>query len=573
MNKRIVMLFLALCMLITGLCLPVQAADIRVWDGSVASGFRSGSGTRDDPYLIYSAAELALYRNRVNNGESTLCAKMVTDIDLNNREWTPIGLSLTGFTGVFDGGGWAVKNMRIGSVSPTISYYDRLMGRDSKLQLAGFFGIVGPDGRVRCLNISGQVSINKSYSNNTGIYIGAVAGMNDGYVEECFSTCDFKDFSLRNNDYIGVGGLVGINRYMVVNCFNTGSMTISVNGTKSSLNHYIGGVVGYCYGDTYGGGIYNCYSAAPMNISSNSSTSRDKYFGGVASISKSVKGFNNNYYDKEVCRNIKAVTGCYQFEKAATYGQNPFGSNGFDTWTMKTQDFVWQLSNAYRYDEHNLNKGYPVLSVMNYHEESAWSEWFDDEVGGTKIDQEIYDRVYPAELMNKDLTKPITRVEFAAVAVKLYEEMGGTKLAASDLSMPFVDTNSDVVMKAYNIGIVKGISDTQFDPYSKISRQDLATMLTRVYKALYLEGWNIAEDDAYALDYKVAKIFEDDADISAYAKPSVYFMVDNKVIKGLTETLFGPRNISSRQEAENYANASREQALIMAVRSFKNLQR
>ena len=347
-------------------------------------------------------------------------------------------------------------------------------------------------------------------------------------------------------------------------------MTLTVNGTKNTYNQYIGGIVGYNYGSAYGGELSNCYNAAPMNITSNISA-KNKYFGGCAGIEMAeANGFKNNYYDKNEC-SMTAVVGRYKNGDAYSDNENPAGSAGLDTWAMKTQDFPATLGNAYSYDYNNLNKGYPVLSVMTYHEESNWSEWFDDEVEGAGIDVEVYNRLYPAELMNKDLKQPVTRVEFAAVAVKLYEEMGGTQLVAADLQTPFTDTSSDVVAKAYNIGIVNGVTDTQFDPYSKISRQDLATMLTRVYKSLYLSGWNIKQDEHYVLDYTVSRVFDDDADISDYAKPSVYFMVDNNVIKGLSENTFGPRNVSSRQEAENYANATREQALIMAVRSFKNL--
>lgn len=569
-KNKIVTWLILLSLLLSMMVIPTQAInDPRVWDGSVASGFAVGSGTRDDPYLIQTAAELALFRNIVNTTNNAACAKQVADIDLNNRDWQPIGMSATGFTGIYDGGGWAIENIRINQVSNVVKFNSPFTNKLQKIQVAGLFGVIGAGGRVRCVNISGKLSISRTYSNGTGIYIGAIAGHNNGYIEECFSTCNFEDFSIKNNDYIGIGGIAGINMYLVINCFNTGSMDMSVNGTKNTLNQYIGGIIGYDYGDVYDGGVYNCYSAAPMHISSNIKTDR-KYYGGCVGIEKAVTGFNNNFYDKQVCYTMPAITGLYKNGEAESRNENPYGSNGLDTWMMKAEDFPSALSNAYTYDTQYLNNGYPVLSVMTYHEESAWSEWFDDEVGGTAIDEEIYDRVYPAELLNKDLTKPVTRVEFAAIAVKLYEELSGQKLVASNLWMPFTDTNSDVVMKAYSIGIIKGISDTQFDPYSNISRQDLATMLTRVYKKLYLPGWSLDQDANYTLDYDVAHVFEDDADISDYAKASVYFMVDNNVIKGITETKFGPRNVSSTQQAENYANATREQALIMAVRSFKN---
>ena len=173
--------------------------------------------------------------------------------------------------------------------------------------------------------------------------------------------------------------------------------------------------------------------------------------------------------------------------------------------------------------------------------------------------------------MNKDLTQDISRLEFCAVAVQLYEKMGGAALDPGALSNPFTDTSADVVKKAFALGITNGMTATTFEPYTLISREQLATMLTRVYKALNLPGWTLATDSQYSLDYSGVTPFDDDALISAYAKPSVYFMVKNEVIKGMTPTTFAPRNTTSAEEAIGYANASREQALIMAVRMFQKL--
>lgn len=238
---------------------------------------------------------------------------------------------------------------------------------------------------------------------------------------------------------------------------------------------------------------------------------------------------------------------------------------------MKQASFAAQLGSAFAADTQKVNQGYPILQVMAYDEESGWSEWFEDEAMGDNINQEIFDSLIPAELQNRDLTRDITRAEFCAVSVRLYEQMGGQKLDAAALDSPFADTGSDAVKKAYALGITNGVSPTAFAPYTHISREQLATMLTRVYKALNLPGWTLATDDQYTLDYSGTTPFADDGDISAYAKPSVYFMVKNQVIKGTSPTTFSPRNVTAAQEAIGYANASREQALIMAVRMFQKL--
>jgi len=48
-------------------------------------------------------------------------------------------------------------------------------------------------------------------------------------------------------------------------------------------------------------------------------------------------------------------------------------------------------------------------------------------------------------------------------------------------------------------------------------------------------------------------------------------LYDNDIVHGTTPTTFSPRNVTAAQEAIGYANASREQALIMAVRMFQKL--
>jgi hypothetical protein len=55
------------------------------WDGSVASKFAGGTGTKADPYLISNAAELAYFGTKYN--DSRFYYKVTADIDLGGREW------------------------------------------------------------------------------------------------------------------------------------------------------------------------------------------------------------------------------------------------------------------------------------------------------------------------------------------------------------------------------------------------------------------------------------------------------------------------------------------------------
>lgn len=53
---------------------------------------------------------------------------------------------------------------------------------------------------------------------------------------------------------------------------------------------------------------------------------------------------------------------------------------------------------------------------------------------------------------------------------------------------------------------------------------------------------------------------------------SVYFMVANNIISGVGGNNFTPKNTTSAREVANYANATREQAIIIATRMVENLK-
>ena len=95
-------------------------------------------------------------------------------------------------------------------------------------------------------------------------------------------------------------------------------------------------------------------------------------------------------------------------------------------------------------------------------------------------------------------------------------------------------------------------------------------MLCRVIKKYKFPEWSINVDDEYHMGGASSKKFADDADISDFAKDSVYFMSSVGIIYGIGDNKFAPKNTTTQQEAINYANATREQAMIMSNRIFHN---
>lgn len=180
----------------------------------------------------------------------------------------------------------------------------------------------------------------------------------------------------------------------------------------------------------------------------------------------------------------------------------------------------------------------------------------------------------PAGLRSADLKEPITRAEFAAVSVKVYEALGGLS-AKPSAENPFTDTADVEVLKAFNVGVTNGVSDTEFAPDRLLNREQAATMLSRVYKKVAFEGWTLGTDgdfaEAFRALFTMPEAFTDDADISSWARDSVYFMAANGILKGMEGGTFQPRAVTEEQQAVGYAQATREQAILIAVRLVKNL--
>jgi len=194
---------------------------------------------------------------------------------------------------------------------------------------------------------------------------------------------------------------------------------------------------------------------------------------------------------------------------------------------------------------------------------SAWSM--------SEVTEANMHNLIPETLKKKDLSKPVTRAEFAAISVQLYEKL--TEQDVSVVKTPFTDIagseDASAIAKAYGVGITDGVAQTQFAPTTNINREQLATMLCRTIKAYTFPEWTLSNDANYYLDTSGVTKFADDGDISDYAKPSVYYLTKLGIIKGIDATHFAPRNISPRDETLGYATATREQAIALSLRIFK----
>ena len=222
MKKKILSLLVTMGLAASLVPVSVFADGTEVWDGSVAESFAGGKGTKDDPYQIATGSQLAYFAERVNAGEygekyADTYFELTSDIDLGGKEWDPIGdtvsaLILGGkdylvFAGNFDGKGYTIKNLTIGTEASPCSG-----------DVCGLFGATS--GTIEDVVLE-NVSIN--------------------YIGEKYSNAYYFRMA---------GALVGYSMGDIVNCTVTGlDMKAGSDGSYVTLNS-IGGLVGIQDGDT-----------------------------------------------------------------------------------------------------------------------------------------------------------------------------------------------------------------------------------------------------------------------------------------------------------------------------------
>lgn len=128
----------------------------------------------------------------------------------------------------------------------------------------------------------------------------------------------------------------------------------------------------------------------------------------------------------------------------------------------------------------------------------------------------------------------ITREEFAKIAALSFgiTPKEGSAGAFSDVNEG--DWFNEPVSAMASNDIIKGISDTEFGVGRPITRQDAATVLSRIL------GLGASE---------APETFADDAEIAAYAKDGVYALKAGNMIAGYEDNTFRPEGLLTRAEA------------------------
>lgn len=232
-------------------------------------------------------------------------------------------------------------------------------------------------------------------------------------------------------------------------------------------------------------------------------------------------------------------------------GSNEMFQDSYSQVNIKTQnlkknvivDYKKQTSsnNSYISPEEAVELGKFNFPKVNWNIASSWAE--------NELKKANDNDLIPEIFIDTDLTKNITRREFAHIAVRLYEIISDNTYNAK-VKNPFTDTNDEEVIKAYSIGITTGTSDTTFDPDKLVTREEMATMMTRTLEKLNIYTY---------IKLSNVNAFDDDAKMQSWSKQSIYFMATNEIIKGVGNNNFDPSN-----------NATIEQAIIISERCIEN---
>lgn len=267
MKMRLALLALAALVWIT---VPVSARaegeTVDTWDGT-AVAFTKGSGTEEDPWLIENAEQLAYLAQQVNNGTDYRWKhfRLVSDLDLSVKEWTPIGTEGNLFWGGFDGDGHTITGM---TITGKENSYVGLFGECRNFTAASSY--------IKSVTVKGANISGKSF-------VGAIAGAGAN-ISDCYS--------IENTIYASrcVGGVCGSLIGKISGCYNSSS----VSGISTA-----GGIMGSAsYEGNVGNGVVQyCYNIGTVTVSE-----QDSSVGGIT-------GASANRYDISNCLNCGKITG------------------------------------------------------------------------------------------------------------------------------------------------------------------------------------------------------------------------------------------------------------------------
>ena len=173
------------------------------------------------------------------------------------------------------------------------------------------------------------------------------------------------------------------------------------------------------------------------------------------------------------------------------------------------------------------------------------SDWAKEEIEKAKLAGLITDNT------SLSFQKNINRGQFAELIVNMVEKTVNKELSPANPNT-FTDTTEISILKAYNSGIVSGVSETKYAPKSEITREQIATM---IYRAItYIEK---EKGKTYTVKNNSIQSYTDKNSVSSWAKQGVGILANNNIMAGTSKTTISPKS-----------SATIEQSILLIYRLF-----
>lgn len=193
----------------------------------------------------------------------------------------------------------------------------------------------------------------------------------------------------------------------------------------------------------------------------------------------------------------------------------------------------WEESQALNSTE--LYPGTFTLAQRSTAKTSTWAQ--------SGVNLALNDNLLDSGLLGNDYTKPISRLQFCSVAVRLAETLTGKSITPAAANT-FTDTTNAYVLKAYAAGITAGTSPTTFSPNDTLNRQQMAVFLRNALR--YVEK---NSDYRYTSYTSQLSKYKDSWQIASWAKDSMAFMNALGLINGTSSTTLSPADKCTIEQA------------------------
>ncbi len=131
----------------------------------------------------------------------------------------------------------------------------------------------------------------------------------------------------------------------------------------------------------------------------------------------------------------------------------------------------------------------------------------------------------------------ISRLEFCHLAAQLLDKF---ELAQDiDENLYFDDTTDEQILRLSSLGIIEGFGDGTFRPKDLLTREQAATILSRIIRLF-------ADESEYDTEITA---FADDLWISDWAKEGVNIVSDHGIMLGVGDNRFEPQGIYTREQS------------------------